>query len=51
MFGDMMHIGISTQDNGDYCQATDNLNDATTDFCAQGATDSYIRMLVNCTKH
>lgn len=46
MFGDMMHISISTQDNGDFCQTTEDLNDATADFCSPEQTHSYLRMQV-----
>jgi len=47
MFGDMMHIAVSTKDDGQYCidgQEQDSLSGPTQDFCSDHPIDSYLRV-------
>jgi len=47
MFGDMLHIAVSTKDNGLYCilgEELDELNGPTQDFCSDKPIDSYLRV-------
>jgi hypothetical protein len=45
MFGDMMHIVLSTKDNGAYCMANeDDLGGPALDFCSSNLGNSYLRV-------
>jgi hypothetical protein len=45
MFGDMLHISLSTKDNGDFCHLNaDNLSGPADDFCSPKTNNSYLRV-------
>ena len=46
MFGDMLHLSVSTKDDGAFCD-TEDLEDPTEDFCDQNLAFSYLRVYVS----
>jgi Ion transport protein len=44
MFGDMMHIVVTSYDNGLFCEENDDGEGAVNSFCSPQRTQSYLRM-------